>query len=112
MAKSHNFIHHVEDDRVLQHSIVVKLAKILHLRNPSLEEPKIILLKPEIDEFNNVVNDLDDKFWVIAIQSTKEDGKEMNIAIFDFPRLRKDLLQNLYNLARLSQILQISSTSL
>ncbi len=49
MAKRHDLVHYVKDDRVFKHSVVVELAHILHLSDSTLVELEVVLLEPETD---------------------------------------------------------------
>lgn len=91
MSEGHDSIHCIEDDRMINHPIVVKLTKILDLCNSALVEFEIILLQSKHDVFQEIVNDGSDKVLVISIQRTYKDCKKVNITIFDFAGLRENL---------------------
>ena len=103
MAKCHDLIHGIEYHWVLKHPVVVELAKVLDFSNPPLVELEVILLKAERDGLNYMVNDANDKLGMISVEGTQENGKEVDVAIFDLPGLRKDFVQNRDNLMMISR---------
>lgn len=56
---------------MFQHPIVVELSEVFHFGNATLEKPKIILLQSKANRLDDVVDDLDDKLRVIAVQGTQ-----------------------------------------
>lgn len=68
ISKCHNLVHGVKDDRMFKHAVVVKLAKIFHFCDTPLVEPVIILLEAKSHRLNYVVDHLNHKRRVIAIE--------------------------------------------
>jgi hypothetical protein len=72
---------------VLKHAVIVELAKILDFRYASLIESVVILFQPKGYGLDDVVDDLDNKCRMIAIEGAQQNSKEMDTAIFDLARL-------------------------
>lgn len=87
MPEGHNSIHCIKNNRVVNHAIVVQLAKILDLRNSALVKFEVILLQTKHDIFKSIVNNGRDKVLMVPIQRTCEDCKEVYIAVLDFSGL-------------------------
>ncbi len=98
MSECHDLVHSVEDDRVLQHPIIVELAQIFNFCDASLVELEIILFQTKVDRLNNIVDDRHGKIWVVAIYGTQEDGEDVDAAVLNFAGLRKHLGENRHNL--------------
>lgn len=98
MAKCHDFVHDIKYDRVFHHAVIVEFAKVLDFCNSPLIEFIIVLLKANCDVFNQVIDDTDHKFRVVPMKGADEDGKKMDVTIFNFPWLRKDLFKHSNNL--------------
>jgi hypothetical protein len=77
---------------MIKHAEVVKFAEVLDFGNSSLVELEIVLLQTENNVFQNIVNDCDDEVLMIAVQSARENGKQMDVAVLDLSWLREDLL--------------------
>lgn len=88
---------------MLQHSIIIEFAQILHFCDTALKESEIVLFQSEAYRLNNIVDNFNHKFWVITIHGAEENAQEVNISIFNLPRLGKDLFENRYNLMNLNQ---------
>ena len=54
---------------MINHAIVIKLAKVLDFRNSSLVELEVILLQAYHDVFQDVINDGCDELLVVSVQS-------------------------------------------
>lgn len=87
MSESHDSIHCIEDDRVINHTIVIEFTQVLDLCDAALVEFEVILLQAKHNIFQEIVNDGGNKVLVISIQRACEDCKKMNIAKLDFARL-------------------------
>ena len=83
MSKGHDSIHDIKYHRMIKHAEVVKFAKVLDFGNSSLVELEIVLLQTENNVFQNIVNDCDDEVLMIAVQSARENGKQMDVAVLD-----------------------------
>lgn len=64
-------------------------------------ELELVLFKPEGDLFENIVDDANDKVLMISVESTDQDGQEVNVSVFDLDRLAKNSLQNVDDLGLL-----------
>jgi hypothetical protein len=87
MTKRHDLVHRVENHRMIDHSIIVQLTKVLDLGNSSLIEFEIILLKTKRDVLNYVVDYRRYKVLMIPVQSADQNSQKMNITVLDLPRL-------------------------
>jgi hypothetical protein len=92
MSKGHDSVHGIKYHRMIKHAEVVKFAEVLDFGNSSLVELEIVLLQTENNVFQNIVNDCDDEVLMIAVQSARENGKQMDVAVLDLSWLREDLL--------------------
>ena len=84
VSESHDPIHCIKDNRMVDHTVVVKLAQIFDLGEPALVEFEIILLQAKRNAFENVVDDGDNETWMIPVESAGNDSKKVYIAILDF----------------------------
>lgn len=87
VSKCHNPVHGVKDDRMFKHAVVVKLAKIFHFCDTPLVEPVIVLLETKSHRLDYVVDHLDHKRRVIAIERAEQDTEEVDAPILDLSRL-------------------------
>lgn len=94
MSKRHDLVHGIKDNWVFQHTVVVELAEVLDFGDTALKEPVVVLLQSKRERFNDIVNDLDDKSRVIAVDGAQKDTKKMNASVSDLAGLGKDLFQN------------------
>ena len=108
MAKRHDRVHRVKDDWVFEHPVIVELAQILDLSNPPLVESEVVLLQPQSHGLDHLVNNPNDKGGVVPIERAKNNSEEMNVAVSDFSRLRKDLVECSHNLLGISDVLEPS----
>lgn len=53
---------------MLEHPVIVKLSEVFHFCDATLEEPEIILLQAKAYRLDDVVDNLDDEFRMIAVQ--------------------------------------------
>jgi hypothetical protein len=72
---------------MFKHTVVIKLAKILDFGNTSLIEPVIILLETERHRLDHVINNLDHKGRMVAIERAEQDTKKVNASILHLSRL-------------------------
>ncbi|KAK5628040.1 hypothetical protein RRF57_003755 [Xylaria bambusicola] len=98
MSMGQDPVHHLEDYRVLQHSVVVELAKILDFGNTSLVVPELILLESKCHSVKNIVNDSKCKAWVISVYSTEKDRENMDATVLNLSRPREYLRENSHHL--------------
>jgi hypothetical protein len=93
MAKSHDLVHDIEDDLVLHQAVIVDLCQILDLRDAALIVLEVMLLQTNAHRLDDVVDDPHDKLRAIPVKVCQQGGKKVDGAIFDFPRLGKNLLK-------------------
>jgi hypothetical protein len=93
---------------MLQHSIVVELAEIFDLSNTALQEAEVVLLKPEANGLNDIVDNADHEFGMVTVDGTQQDGQEMNAAILDLSGFGEHLLEYSNNLR--GPVISIGST--
>lgn len=98
MPESHDLIHCVEHDRMFKHSIVIELAQIFDFCDTSLVELEIILLQPEVDRLDDIVDHRHSKIRVVSVDGTQENRQDVDAAVLDFTRFRKNLGDDRYNL--------------
>ena len=98
MAKRHDFVHGIEDDRVLNHPVIVEFTQVLDLGDTALVELEVVLLKTERNRLNHRIDDADDKIGVVPVDGTQQDCEQMNIAILDLAGLGEDLVEDSHNL--------------
>jgi hypothetical protein len=72
---------------MFKHTVVIKLAKILDFGNTSLIEPVIILLETKRHRLDHVINNLDHKGRMVAIERAEQDTKKVNASILHLSRL-------------------------
>lgn len=72
---------------MFKHTVVIKLAKILDFSNTSLIEPVIILLQTKRHRLDHVINNLDHKGRMVAIERAEQDTKKVNASILHLSRL-------------------------
>ena len=94
MSKCQDFIHCIKDDGVLEHPIVVQLAKVLDFCDAPLAESEVVLFQSKAYRLDNCINRSDDKIGVITIQGTQQYSEKVDVAVFDLAGFRKDLLKD------------------
>lgn len=67
MTERQNTIERIKDDWMVNHAIVVELAKIFQLGDSTLVELEIILFQAKNNRLQNIVNYGDDEFLMIPI---------------------------------------------
>ena len=72
---------------MLEHTVVVKLAKILDFSNTPLIKSIIVLLKAKSHRFDHVIDNPDHEGGMVPIERAEQDSKKMNTPIFDLSRL-------------------------
>ena len=75
VTESHDSIQSIKYYRVIDHAIIVKLAKVLDLCNPSLVEFEVVLLQTEHDVFQDIVDNSRDEILMVTRQCANHDGK-------------------------------------
>jgi hypothetical protein len=94
VAECHDLVHGIKDHGVFQHPVVVELSKVLDLSNPALIELKVVLFETKGDRLNYGVDHANDEVSVVPVNGAQQDGEEMDVAIFDLSRFRKDLVED------------------
>lgn len=100
MSKRDNSVQSVEYHWGVNHFVVVKFPQILHLGDSALVELKFVLLEPQGDLLEYVVNNHYYEILVVTIERSNQDGKKVNIAVLHFPWLGKNLFHDADNLLR------------
>lgn len=98
MSKCNNAVQRIKDHRRVNHLVVVKLSKIFDLCNALLIEFEIIQFQPKSDRLQNIVDHTNNKFLVVAVQRTSEDGQQVDIAILHLMRFAEHSLKDIDNL--------------
>lgn len=98
MSECRDLEQSIEDDRRIYHAIDIELSKIPDLRDTSLVELEVIVLKAKRDVLQQVVNYADGEVLMVSIQCPQYDGQEVDVAVFDVMRLDKHLVQDMYDL--------------
>ena len=98
IAKRDNPIQRVEDDRRVDHLVIVQLSKVLDFSDALLVELELILLESKGDSLEDVVHDPNHEILVVPVESADKNCEEVDIAVFDLDRLRKHTLQDINHL--------------
>lgn len=100
VSERDNPVQSVEYHWGVNHFVIVKFPQILHLGDPSLVELEVVLLEAQGDLLEYVVDNHNDEILVVTVERSNQDSKQVNIAVFHFPWLGKDLLHDVDNLLR------------
>lgn len=98
MAKSHDPVQRVEDDRMVDHSVIIKLPKILDLSNAALVVLEVVLLQANSHRRKYAINDRDHKARMVPVNGTEQNCENVYAAVFDLAGLRKHLGDDCDNL--------------
>lgn len=99
VAEGDNPIKCVKDDWRINHLVVVQLAEEFDLRDTSLVELEVVVFETQRDSLEDVVDDTDHEILVVSVQSTNQDGKQMNVAVLDLDWLAEHAFQNTNHLS-------------
>lgn len=102
MSKGNDPIQRVKDHWRVNHFVIVKLTQIFDVCDALLIELEIVLLQSKRNSLQGVVDDVNNKILMIAIQSVNKESQQMDIAILYFGGLAKDAFQYTDNLNRLA----------
>lgn len=103
MSESNNAVQSIKYHGRIDHLVVVQFPQIFYLSDAALVELKVILFQTQIDLLEDIVNDHDDKVLVVTVQRSKEDSKQMDIAVLHFPGFGKYFLHDANDLSALTQ---------
>jgi hypothetical protein len=75
VAISHDSIHGVKYDWVVNHAVVVQLSQIFYLCETSLVELEVVLFESKNDILEKIINDDCNKILVISVKGADKDSK-------------------------------------
>ena len=100
MTKSDNTVQRVENDRWVDQFIVIQLTQILGLRYPFLIELEIVQLQAKSNWLEHIIHDPNDELLMVSVESTGENGKEMDISVLDFSGFAENPIKDTNDLWR------------
>ena len=103
MSEGNNAVQSIKYHGRIDHLVVVQFPQIFYLGYPALVKFKVILFQTQSDLLEDIVNDHDDKVLVVAVQRSKKDSKQMDIAVLHFPGFGKYFLHDANDLSELIQ---------
>lgn len=100
MSERNDSVQSVEYHWRVNHLVVVKFPQILYLGDSALVELEFVMLEPQGNLLEYIIDNHDDEILVITVEGSNQDSKKVDIAIFNFSWLGKNLLHDVDNLIR------------